>query len=110
MKNFGIRTALKASVFVAAAVAVMGGLVMTLWNGLLPVLAGWHTITFLQALALLVLCRVLFGGFPGRRGPWRHHWRERFEGMTPEERERLRDGLRRRWHCRSEAPPAGTPS
>jgi hypothetical protein len=110
MKTFRIRMALKVIFFVAIAIAVMGGLVMSLWNWLLPSLAGWHTITFLQAVALLVLCRVLFGGLRSRRGPWRHHWREGLERMTPEERERFRDGLRQHWQCRGESRPTGTPS
>ena len=40
--------------------------VMLLWNWLLPLLFGWHLITFWQALGLLALCRILFGGISGR--------------------------------------------
>ena len=47
-----------------------GEVVMHLWNWLLPSLFGWRLITFWQALGLLVLCRVLFGGLGrGPRGP-----------------------------------------
>lgn len=42
-----------------------------LWNWLLPSLFGWHEITFGQALALLVLCRILFGGLHAARAPAR---------------------------------------
>lgn len=43
-----------------------GALVMWLWNWLLPPLAGLSEVNFWQALGLLALCRLLFGGFHGR--------------------------------------------
>ena len=80
--------------------AFIGGeLVKLLWNWLLPPLFGWHEVTFWQALGLLALCRILFGGF-GRHGYGRSKIRrrmaERWENMTPEERERFRQGMRAR--------------
>lgn len=73
-----------------------GEVVRRLWNWLLPALFSVPEITFWQALGLLVLCRILFGGFGmhGRRGPRR--W-GRWEDMTPEERERFRHRMRSRW-------------
>src|SRR3974377_1884046 len=47
-----------------------GWIVMSLWNWLLPALFGWRMITFWQALAMLILCRILFGGVHGRGGEW----------------------------------------
>ena len=80
-------------------IAIGGELVMRLWNWLLPPLFGWHQITFWQAIGLLALCRILFGGF-GRHGSGRSNFRrrmaERREPMTPEERERFRQGMRAR--------------
>jgi hypothetical protein len=81
--------------------ATIGGqIVKLLWNWLLPTLFGWPQITFWQALGLLALCRILFGGF-GRHGSGPSHVRrrmaERWEHMTPEERERFRQGMRARW-------------
>ena len=44
--------------------AFIGGeVVRLLWNWLLPPLFGWRQIAFWQALGLLALCRILFGGF-----------------------------------------------
>src|ERR1700722_14753977 len=71
---------------------VFGEIVMHLWNWLLPPLFGWHPVGFWQALGLLVLCRILFGGFRNGapRGPrQRQHWGEKWNRMTPEEREKL---------------------
>jgi len=81
-------------------IAIGGELVLLLWNWLLPPLFGWHQITFWQAIGLLALCRILFGGF-GRHGSSRSNFRrrmeERCENMTPEERERFRQRMRERW-------------
>lgn len=65
-----------------------GGIVMQLWNWLLPPLFGWHRITFWQALGLLALSRILFGGLGGHglrpsRGP-SHEQRERFRQRMQE--------------------------
>ena len=47
---------------------VVGGFVVRLlWNWLLPPIFGLREVTFWQALGLLALCRILFGGF-GRGG------------------------------------------
>src|SRR5437870_6933269 len=85
--------------------AIGGGVVMLLWNWLAPVLFGIRLITFWQAIGLLALCRILFGGFglgggghrSGRRwrmeGRIRERMDERWEQMTPEEREKFRQGF-----------------
>jgi hypothetical protein len=77
-----------------------GEIVLRLWNWLLPSLFGWRQIGFWQALGLLALCRILFGGF-GFHGSTRSNVRRRMEercaNMTPEERERFREGMRARW-------------
>jgi hypothetical protein len=86
---------------------VLGGLiVMRLWNWLLPPLFGWHVITFWQALGILVLCRILFGGLGPHGGAHSRIRRrigermaERWEAMTPEERERLRRGMGEHFGC-----------
>jgi hypothetical protein len=76
-----------------------GEIVLHLWNWLLPPLFGWKQITFWQALGLLVLCRILFGGsglLGSARSNSRRRMGERWERMTPEERERFRQGIRGR--------------
>jgi hypothetical protein len=72
------------------AVAVMSGVVMLLWNAVAPALfADARQIDYLHALGLLVLCRILFGGFRGHGG-WhgRNRW-QKWQAMTPEEREQF---------------------
>ena len=79
---------------------VIGFVVMSLWNGLAPALFGWKAIGYWQAVGLIILIRLLFGGFRGgacRSGHWRHRVMERFEKMTPEEREKFRQAFNDRW-------------
>ena len=83
-------------------------IVLHLWNWLLPELFGVREITFWQALGILILCRILFGGSGWRGGSFRSSMRrrmeERCEGMTPEEREAFRRRMRERFGF---GPPAG---
>ena len=84
---------------VALFIALFSFLLMSLWNWLMPALFGLRIITFWQALGLLILCKILFGGFWGRYGRggnwrWRRGMRARWEHMSPEEREKFRQGLR----------------
>ena len=88
---------LKFVVFAALFVATFSFIVMSLWNWLMPTLFGLRLITYWQAMGLLIISKILFGGFRGRLGPGRH-WQqgmmERWEQMTPEEREKFQQGLR----------------
>ena len=104
MKRKWIRKALKFLVFSVVAVAVLGAVIMGLWNWLMPGIFGWSLITFWQALGLLVLSRILFGRFggPGRGIRGRHRMMERWRQMTPEEREQFSRGVKDR-RCGSEA-------
>jgi len=80
-------------------IALGGIIVRELWNWLTPALFGWHQITFWQALGILLLCRILFGGLGHRHGGRGRAWRRagnRWEALTPEERERFRETFRNR--------------
>jgi hypothetical protein len=81
-------------------IAIGGWAVQYLWNWLLPSLFGWREVSFWEALGMLVLCRILFGGFGSHgsgRSSIRRRMEERFEHMTPEERERFRQRVRERF-------------
>jgi len=100
MRRYWVLRGVKFAVLAAAGVAAVALVVMALWNWLVPSLFGLQAIGFLQALGLLALSRILLGGL---RGHWGHrmHWRrrmmERWDSMTPEEREKFRSGMR--MHC-----------
>lgn len=86
--------------------ALFSYVTMLLWNALLPVILHLPVINFWQAVGVLVLSRLLFGG-PGHHGYGHHRhfgnpFRDKWETMTPEEREEF---LKRRhehrgpWGC-----------
>lgn len=94
-------------IFAVAAFFIFGEIVHLLWNWLMPVLFHLSAITFWQGIGLMVLSWLLFGGLRGvgRRGPGpRAHWRrrivermqDRWEHMTPEEREKFREWVQGR--------------
>ena len=105
-----------ALVIVIAVVA--GFVVMHLWNWLMPAVFGLKAITFAQAIGLLVLSKILLGGFHkhgrrggpcgGGRGGWKRHMEDRWGQMSEEEREKFRTGMRGRgrWGCGSRAETA----
>jgi hypothetical protein len=100
-----------AMVGMLAFVAIGGVVVQQLWNWLLPALFGWRQVTFWQAVGLLALSRILVGGF-GLHGSGHSHARrhfgrrfaghfadrvgDRWDAMTPEEREGFRQRMRER--------------
>ncbi|MFM0041794.1 hypothetical protein [Paraburkholderia sediminicola] len=91
--SFKLRCVGKA-LLVLVGIAVLGWMVMTLWNWVIPALfIGGRSIDYLHAMGLLILSRILFGGFRGHGGcHGRRHWR-RWERMTPEERNNFQKNL-----------------
>ena len=112
MKRFWFFRGVALLAFAAAFLAALGYAVMTLWNAVLPAVAGVHPISFFQAVGLLVLSRILFGGLRGRRfrgWHWRGRMQARWQQMTPEEREQFRGRMGRRWHCGRPDSSTSTP-
>jgi hypothetical protein len=94
-----VRRMVRFVIFVIIFVAVFGTAVLLLWNGLMPGLFGLPHVTFSQAVGLMALSWLLFGGWRGFGRPaggsrWRRRMLERWEQMTPDERERFRQGFR----------------
>ena len=56
------------------AIVVMGFAVMYLWNWLAPRVFNLPKIEFKHAVGILILSKILFGGFGG--GHWRGHFRQ----------------------------------
>ena len=89
MKKHWIKKAVFIPIIIAAGSVVFGGAVMLLWNSILPGLIHVGEISFWQALGLLVLSKILFGGWGHKAGHWghrRHNWMH----MSEEDREKFR--------------------
>ena len=102
MKPRWVLIVIKVVLFLTIAIAGFGAAVYNLWNWLMPALFGLPAISFGQAIGLLALSWVLFGGWRGFGGHrhyagrrWRGRMIARWEQMTPEEREKFRERVRR---------------
>jgi hypothetical protein len=86
---------------------LMAALVQYLWNAILPDVVHAGVISYWQSLGLLALSRILFGGFGfhGRGG--NSHWghssalREKWKGMTDEEKQKFREEFKSRCEHRN---------
>ncbi len=127
MKRYWLRRGLRFFAFALLFIGLAGLVTMSLWNALLPSILGVSAISFGQALGLLALSRILFGGFRGPwgrpgfgsadygntgRGQWKRKMTERWQNLTPEQRESMRqkwgDRCGRGWSDRRagrSAPP-----
>ncbi|MDU1892467.1 MAG: hypothetical protein E6767_17420 [Dysgonomonas sp.] len=104
MRNFRRKRALGVLIFIAVFAAAIA-IVMLLWNALIPTIIGWTTISYWQAAGLMILCRLLLGGF-GRFGKGHRpfdkadhlHWHkmgDKMKEMSKEERlEYIREHMR----------------
>lgn len=95
-------------------VGVLSWVVMFLWNAILPDTVGVKPLTYWKAMGLLVLSKILFGGFGRGRGSWKQKGRKKFQekfqdkwqnkwmGMSEEERREAQQ----RWknHCENKRP------
>lgn len=114
MKTYNVLRILKfpllGALFVVAIVA-SGFVVMGLWNWLMPALFGWKLIGYWQAVGLIILCKILFGGFRssrGRAGYRRHRMTEHWNQRTPEDKEKFRQELRACWSRLTSPDPKPT--
>jgi len=98
----------KVVAFGIVAVALVGWITMSLWNWLVPELFHGPVITFWQALGLLVLTKILFWSFAkkphGYGSHWRPYWKDRWNTMSPEDRERFKQKMKDKWCYREESP------
>ncbi|WAH56703.1 hypothetical protein LZ023_27415 [Pseudomonas silvicola] len=88
-------------------IAAVRGLVIVLWNWLMPALfAGVRQVDYWQALGLLLLSKILFGGGRGHWKGRRQHW----ESLSQEEREQLKNHFKNRWKNRFGIDRGWTPA
>jgi hypothetical protein len=93
------------------ALAAIGGVTMVLWNWLVPDLFQGPELTFWQALGLLALTKILFwsfgkGGY-ARNRPWGYQWKQKWQSMSPEEREQYKARMKEKWCAWEEKQPNG---
>ena len=108
-KKFWVKKIIGCIILCIVMVALLGWVVMSLWNHVLAVVLPVSAVTFWQAVGILVLSKILFGGFHGRwggsrGGRWGKEMREKWHNMTPEEREKIKQEWRNR--CRGWGRPA----
>ena len=92
--------------------ALIGAIVMGLWNWLVPELFNGPVISFWQAIGLFILSKILFGGggWAGRhlgdrrRAYWKQKMEERMSFMNPEEKEKFKREMKERWGRRGGWP------
>ena len=92
----------------AALAFLLAWVTMLLWNWLVPMLFGGPEIRYLEAAGLMILGRLLVGGFGGGKhrchhcghggwghkgGHWKRRWEEKMANMSPEEREKFKMGM-----------------
>ena len=103
--NKGIKI-VKWTVVCVLFVFLFGYITMILWNWLVPSVFNGPVINFWQALGLLLLSKILFGGFGGKQwggGPghhWKHRYYEKLSTMSPEDKERFKARIREKWCSR----------
>ncbi len=104
MKKFWMMRIVKGIIFFLLFGVLFGYVVMYLWNWLMPMLFGaTHLITFWEAVGIIILSKILFGGLGGHGryrachchghkhgGYWGYKWKEKLSHMTPEEREKVK--------------------
>lgn len=87
---------------IIAMAALMTGVVMLLWNWLMPILFGLSVITFWQALGILILSKILFGAHFGKRSGhcscngggygghygWKQKFKSKWQDMSEEDKKK----------------------
>lgn len=85
-----VKKGFKILFFIIAAIAfvlLIGFIIMKLWNWLMPDILGLVTITYWQAVGLLILAKILFGSFGDH---------------DSKKREKKSRGPKRKWTCNPE--------
>ena len=113
MKRFSLPKVLGFIVLAHAAIALVGFVVMTLWNMVLVPVLAVKAVTYWQAIGIFVLSKILFGGFKkGCRNCCGNSMKEKWHGMSPEEKDKFKQEWRNRCYSwkrgRSEDADAST--
>jgi hypothetical protein len=95
MKKIWIKKGILMATFFIVAALLFTLVVMGLWNAILPAVLGVKTITFIQAMGILALSKILFGGgcrgWRGGRGQeWKQKMKEKWDTMSPDQRDQFK--------------------
>lgn len=97
-QHFSAKRRIVFFLFLVIGIFSISAIVMFLWNWILPTISPLTAITYWQAMGLLVLCRILFGGFNFHRHHREHRppfmqtaAREKFMNMTEEEKQEFKN-------------------
>ncbi|MGE0771712.1 MAG: hypothetical protein AB7K37_08375 [Cyclobacteriaceae bacterium] len=97
-------------------IVLVGFVTQLLWNWLVPALFAGPVITYWQALGLLLLAKILFGFGKGSGhryggGHWKPYWKQKWDAMSPEDRERFKQKMREKcgWGTRPQSSEINDP-
>ncbi len=81
------------SILMLAAIALASLVVMLLWNAIAPAVMGWGVLSYLQAVGVFILSRLLFGrlGGPLNRGAMGSWGREMHSMSREQKREYIKE-------------------
>lgn len=116
MKTWWIKKTIAFTALAAVVILAIGGVVMLLWNAIVPEVFGTAALTYWQAVGLLLLTQILFRGIGHWRSRhsyegharWKHKLEEKLSAMSPEEREKFKAEWKRRCECGPDQGEQGT--
>ncbi len=103
-KRFWIKKIIGFGIMAVVFMAFIGYVLMRLWNGVLVNVTALKEITYTQAIGILILSKILFGGFHsncwcGKGNRWKQNMKDKWDKMNPEEREQFKQHWRNK--CRT---------
>ena len=105
MKNYskGFFYGVMIAAVIVVVVSLVAALFMQLWNWLIPDLFNGPVLTYWQALGLLILSKLLFGGMGHHKKhkhySWKNHWKHHCDTVSDEDRSRWKSNFMGKWNC-----------
>lgn len=107
-RSFWIKKIIGLTLCAVSIAGLAGWVVMMLWNNVLAEVATVKIITYWQALGLLLLSKILFGGFNkwgGKHKRWSNEMKDKWHNMSADEKEKFKEEWRSKcntWKRRTE--------
>lgn len=98
MRKFGFKKIVGMGAMVFVFVFGLTAVVMYLWNYALAPSLDLNPLSYWQAMAILVLSKILFTGIRPRKsgGPWKSRRKSKYQNMSEDERQVFRDKWKKR--------------